>query len=381
VNQPPEWPPPNGGPPPAPSPYQSVLSDASSEFAHLLPAYDEPEDDEPEATAPPAAEPAPAVAPSAMASPQPTTQLQPATQPQPATPNQPALPAQTAYVATARVPGAPVQPWQAPDPTSAPAHPPPMMPHRGVPMARPLAVPRITSGPPARAVSGPPSRVAAAASGLPFPGVGTDRPRTNPGGTAGSESANAPRRIRGMIAFVTIVVLVLGLGLTGYFWALPVYGETHSTLVAPNDLIGLKKVTDPTVYADVGSVNDNLRTLGINSPLVIVYLASDDPSHRVIFAGGTHTVWLFVGNHLDYLFTLMARENDLAITAVGGANPGPLGGVAKCGRARADGSGQLAVCGWQDHGTIALLFFANRTPQEGAILMRAMRPALQHRTG
>ena len=37
-------------------------------------------------------------------------------------------------------------------------------------------------------------------------------------------------------------------------------------------------------------------------------------------------------------------------------------GVARCGPVR--GRNQLSVCGWQDHGTIAVLFFNNRTPAE-----------------
>jgi hypothetical protein len=123
-----------------------------------------------------------------------------------------------------------------------------------------------------------------------------------------------------------------------------------------------------------------LRDLGIANPLTVAYRASDDPGHLVVFTGAAHPVWFGVGNHLDKLFTRLAGDPSVLIAQVGAASPGPPGGVGKCGEARNPAT-PGAICGWQDHGTIALLFFGDRTPQEGAVLMRAIRPALQHRTG
>jgi hypothetical protein len=267
--------------------------------------------------------------------------------------------------------------WVSPNGSVAPPTSQFAAPYPVIPTARIHPTPRITSGPPGRAVSGPPSRIAAAAASLSLPGAAD---RTRSPAAARSDSANAPWRLKGMIAFIAIVVLTLTLGLAGYLWALPVYDETHSTLVTQDNLIGLQKVTDPSVAKRLDFLPAGLRDLGIANPLTVAYRASDDPGHLVVFTGAAQPVWFGVGNHLDKLFTRLATDPSVLIAQVAAADPGPPGGVGKCGEAR-NSATPGAICGWQDHGTIALLYFGDRTPQEGAVLMRAIRPALQHRTG
>ena len=108
-------------------------------------------------------------------------------------------------------------------------------------------------------------------------------------------------------------------------------------------------------------------------------MAGDDPAHLVVFVGAPHAVWVGVGRDLDKLMAGLAKNPETAVQAPAPSDPGGLGGVARCGAAK--GRTQLTVCGWQDHGTIALLFFGNRATDEAAVLLRAMRPALEHRTG
>jgi len=253
-------------------------------------------------------------------------------------------------------------------------------PRRTAPASRGPALPGAISGPPARAVSGPPARIAApTGSNLPFPGAGSDRPRTLVPATIVSAAPPVPRRARSMVAFIGALFAVLVLGIGGYFWALPVYGQTHATVVAPDDLIGLPRLSDAGSYARFAAATTELKKLGIDNPLMVGYMASDDPAHLVVVAGAPHPVWLSVGRDLDRLLAALAKNPDTAVQSPGLADPGQLGGVARCGTVR--GRNQLSVCGWQDHGTIGLLFFNNRTPAEAAVLMRAMRPALEHRTG
>src|SRR6266571_4265092 len=86
-------------------------------------------------------------------------------------------------------------------------------PRRALPPARNPAVPRAISGPPARAVSGPPARIAAPTGSS----LSTDRPRTLVPATIVTPTPPPPRRIKGMIAFVVVLLSVLVLGMTGYF--------------------------------------------------------------------------------------------------------------------------------------------------------------------
>jgi len=407
VNQPPEWPLKADGLRPMPSPYRSVVSSASPDF--------DPPPDDTDATSvlpvvtdddPPATAPGPVTTPHDQRTRPPTARGRSA--PPAGSQGQLAEPATgeiraagevrasgaPAAAAVAPVPGTYLPPeGRAATPVPAPAAPVPTAPVPAPPPAGPLiprqaaaqlpaaGLPRVTSGPPARAVSGPPARIAAAVAGLPFPGAAGDRSRTLVPATIVNSAAPAPpRRLKGVIAFVAILVTVLALGLTGYFWALPVYDQTHATVLAPDNLIGYRKVDAPSLYQDMSrTAGDELRKMDISHSLVVVYAASADPRDFVLFVGGTHAEWFGLGHELDRLLALVADEWDSAAGAVSAA-PGRLGGVAKC-REGHDRDDVVTVCGWQDHGTVGVLAFINRTTSEGAVLMQAMRPQLEHRGG
>jgi hypothetical protein len=274
-----------------------------------------------------------------------------------------------------RIPRPPVGVAAAPTSRVVPVEP--ALPVPGTALVLPTTTPGIawsTSGPPARVISGPPARTSAVAARLPFPGVVTARPMAAPSAT--TDTPAWP--LKGLVVGMAVIVLVLGLGVTGYLWALPVYHQTHAALIVPNQVLGLPKVTEPAAYAPADPVVTAVERSGVGTPVVVIYRAVDDPTHRVVFAGGTRPVWVGVGDRLDVAFRRLTA--DLALTRPRSVAPGPLGGVARC-AAGHTGAVRVTVCGWQDHGTIGLLSFSNRTPEEGGVLLRAIRPALQHRTG
>ena len=51
---------------------------------------------------------------------------------------------------------------------------------------------------------------------------------------------------------------------------------------------------------------------------------------------------------------------------------GELGGVMKCGTSVSQ-DGDITVCGWADHGSVALAMFPGRTVDESAGLFRQIR--------
>lgn len=92
----------------------------------------------------------------------------------------------------------------------------------------------------------------------------------------------------------------------------------------------------------------------------------------IMFFGGTTTMFS-PERELDTVLKLMEDETG-GVTALTEYDAGDLGGVLKCGSA--DGpDGVMAVCGWSDHGSIALALFPNRTPAESAPLMTTLRTA------
>jgi hypothetical protein len=57
---------------------------------------------------------------------------------------------------------------------------------------------------------------------------------------------------------------------------------------------------------------------------------------------------------------------------------GSLGGTMQCGTTKSD-DGDLSVCGWSDHGSVAVAMFPNRTESEAAPLLRQIRSATESR--
>jgi hypothetical protein len=99
----------------------------------------------------------------------------------------------------------------------------------------------------------------------------------------------------------------------------------------------------------------------------------------VIFAGGSRAVWFGVGDDVNPILD-SARQADQVLAPVTGISPGRLGGVARCAQVKNQGTA-MAMCVWQDHGTIGLLLFTNRTLDEAGVLLRAMRPELEQGAG
>ncbi|MBU2669701.1 hypothetical protein KOI35_39955 [Actinoplanes bogorensis] len=96
----------------------------------------------------------------------------------------------------------------------------------------------------------------------------------------------------------------------------------------------------------------------------------------VLFLGGTGLIWT-PSRDLDSAMTLIS-DKEGSVTNLHEVDPGPLAGVMKCGITKTP-DGDLTVCGWADHGSLALAMFNNRTEAEAAPLMRDIRNAAEKR--
>ena len=97
---------------------------------------------------------------------------------------------------------------------------------------------------------------------------------------------------------------------------------------------------------------------------------------NVLFFGGTALIWT-PENDLDAAFGLIA-DSQGAVTGLHDVPAGRLGGTMKCGTTKSD-DGELAVCGWADHGSLALAMFPGRSQDDSAVLLRGIREAVQAR--
>ena len=189
------------------------------------------------------------------------------------------------------------------------------------------------------------------------------------------EASRPPSRVRRVVLTSVQAVGVAGAAVLGYVgWQIG--SEKNATLSTPPG-IGSLRLDDSE---DGRSTADYLRTalaaeVDLDKTVGAVYRETGDKN--VLFFGGTGLIWRPDSN-LAAAFGLMA-DNQGAVTGVHEVSAGPLGGTMKCGTTTSD-EGALTVCGWADHGSLALAMFTNRSEPQAASLLQTMRAATQKRS-
>lgn len=180
--------------------------------------------------------------------------------------------------------------------------------------------------------------------------------------------------VRRIVLLVLLVVAVAGLGTLGYT-AWQISSQKDATLSTP-DTIGplrLDKSDDGKQTADY------LRTAlnaDVSLKQTVGGVYADGSGHHVLFFGGTATIWS-PESQLDDAFALVSDKQG-AVTGLHQVDAGKLGGSMKCGTTKSD-DGSLSVCGWADHGSLALAMFPNQPESVAAPLLRQIRDASQKR--
>jgi len=186
--------------------------------------------------------------------------------------------------------------------------------------------------------------------------------------------AAAPPRARKIILIALLAIIMTGLALIGVSgWR--VMSQKDATLVAPPQVAGLRRDDS----ADGRSTADYLQTalsatIDLDHAIGAVYR---DAGYRdVLFAGGTTLMWR-PARALDAAFGLVSDDQG-AVTGVHDVPAGALGGTMRCGTTRTD-DGAMPVCGWADHGSVALAMFPRRSEAEAAGILREIRQRAQTR--
>lgn len=183
------------------------------------------------------------------------------------------------------------------------------------------------------------------------------------------------RRRRIVFGFLLIVGLAGAVTAGGYGWRIA--DQKDAVLGTPTTVAGLTRDDGP----DAASTADYLRNglaadVDVDDSIGVVYRDPADARRSVLLVGGTALVWR-PEQDLSSAFGLLSDRSG-AVRDVHEVPAGALGGVMKCGSTRTD-DGDLAVCGWADHGSVALAMFPSRSVADSANLLRAMRGAIQSR--
>jgi hypothetical protein len=153
--------------------------------------------------------------------------------------------------------------------------------------------------------------------------------------------------------------------------------EKDATLSTPGRVAGLDRDDREAAMATADYLRDALAAdVDLNQSVGAVYSDPMDAGRSVLIFGGTALLWR-PEESLDRGFDLLSDDAG-RVDGLRNVSPGDLGGVAKCGSATGDG-GEIAVCGWADHGSIALVMFPGRKVDESSELLRAIRAEIQSR--
>ncbi|NUR50260.1 MAG: hypothetical protein HOV71_19205 [Hamadaea sp.] len=177
----------------------------------------------------------------------------------------------------------------------------------------------------------------------------------------------------GSVVGCGVLAAGMTLGPTGY----EMWTQKDATLTTPANAAGL--TLDTTDAAK--SAADDLRTVldagfSLDETVAGVYGDPAQASRSVLFVGGTAFLGR-PGKELDQLFALLDDQAG-GVRDVRDVDAGSLGGVMRCGAAEGSDSA-MTICGWADHGSIALAMFPERTADESATLLRDLRTAIEHR--
>ncbi|RIV29830.1 hypothetical protein [Micromonospora radicis] len=183
------------------------------------------------------------------------------------------------------------------------------------------------------------------------------------------------RRRRIAIALLAVLALT-GIAALGT-WGWRIFQQRDAQIATPDQVAGLTRDDSERAVSTADYLRSGLAAdIQLDTSFGAVYQDPADSRRSVLFFGGTTLLWQ-PERDLESLFSLMADEAG-AVTGLRNVTPGQLGGVMKCGSTSGEG-GDFAVCGWADHGSVAMAMFPFRPVDEAAGLLRQIREGVQTR--
>jgi hypothetical protein len=182
------------------------------------------------------------------------------------------------------------------------------------------------------------------------------------------------KRLRLILLSVLLVVALIGAGVLAVA-AWQIVSQKDAKLSTPTQ-IGSLRLDESE---DGKSTADYLQTalsaeVDLDKAVGAVY--TEPAGKNVLFFGGTTLFWT-PEKDLDTAFSLIS-DNQGAVVGLHEVPAGQLGGIMKCGTTKSD-DGDLSVCGWADHGSLALAMFPTMPESSAAGLMRQIRDAVESR--
>jgi len=181
-------------------------------------------------------------------------------------------------------------------------------------------------------------------------------------------------RVRTIVLVSMLAIALAGAVTLGYAgWQ--IISQKDATLTTP-DRIGTLTLDQTDDGKQTADYLQTALSAEVNLDKAVGAVYNDGTSGSVLFFGGTATIWS-PDKDLGSAFGLIS-DNQGAVTGLHKVDPGKFGGTMQCGTTKSD-DGNLSVCGWADHGSLAVAMFPSRSEPASATLLRQIREATQTR--
>lgn len=191
-----------------------------------------------------------------------------------------------------------------------------------------------------------------------------------------SEVRAEPSRTKQIVLAALLAVGLAGAGVLGYT-AWRISSQKDATVTAPESVGNLVADTSDNGVESAEYLRTALAAeVDLDDTVGAVYTDRTAEDQNVLFFGGTGLIWT-PATDLETAFNLLADDQG-AVTGLHEVDAGDLGGTMMCGATSTDGS-DIAVCGWADHGSLALAMFPNRPESSAVAALREIRSAAQTR--
>jgi len=180
-----------------------------------------------------------------------------------------------------------------------------------------------------------------------------------------------PRRRRRWPWVLAVLAVCAPIGaLVGYDLAAPIVSQYPARVSVPADgAAGLTVATGEEINRATTELELQIHeTVSVDDAFAYVLTDPDAADQQVLFFGAT----LLILDPKDFITKAM---RDLASASeIVSFDPGPLGGLLRCGTHTLEDGAPAVACAWVDHGSIAVgVFLGGRPMAESATLLREIR--------
>jgi hypothetical protein len=173
-----------------------------------------------------------------------------------------------------------------------------------------------------------------------------------------------------------LIALCAGCCGGSYAWARPYWVQYPASVNTTATVPGLTRIDDASAKNSAEQLQKSLTSDHLDeSGFTVAYQDASNKQQRVLVFGATR----FITNPTrDLEASIHKLGTKIQVSDVREIDPGVFGGEQRCAAARLDGR-SATLCGWSDHGVIAIAVFQGKQLEAASLAMQNIRGSIIQR--